>query len=178
MKIVKNLFNAVTCIEMPRFEDPRGSFTKNFADKLFRELGISLKIREMYYSVSGKNVIRGMHFQNPPAEHAKYVHVLNGAVRDVVLDLRKDSATYGSSADIILSAENHRSLFIPAGFAHGFLSLQDHTIMQYSVSSEHSPAHDDGILWNSFSYEWGIDDPVLSERDKKLRKFSEFKSPF
>ncbi|MDZ7821134.1 MAG: dTDP-4-dehydrorhamnose 3,5-epimerase family protein [Candidatus Marinimicrobia bacterium] len=178
MKIVKSLLHDVKCIEMPRFEDRRGSFTKIFEAKHYADLGVALDIREMYYSVSARHVIRGMHFQVPPAEHSKYVFVLRGAVRDVVLDLRKGSPVYGKAADVVLSAGNRLALFIPPGFAHGFLSLEDHTVMQYAVSGEYDPAHDRGILWNSFGYDWGVDEPVISERDRGLHTFDKFESPF
>jgi len=178
MKIVKTILENVKCIELPRFEDRRGAFTKYFAESGMREQGMDMQPREVYFSVSNKNVIRGMHFQVPPAHHAKYVCVSHGAVRDVVLDLRKGSPNYGKTGDIILSAENHLALYIPPGFAHGFLSLEDNTVMHYLVSSEHSPEHDAGILWNSFGYDWGIAEPVLSERDKVLPLFTSFKTPF
>jgi dTDP-4-dehydrorhamnose 3,5-epimerase len=139
---------------------------------------MEMQVREVYFSLSDKNVIRGMHFQVPPAHHAKFVCVSRGAVRDVILDLRKDSPNYGKAEDIILSAENHHALYIPPGFAHGFLSLENDTLMHYLVSSEHSPEHDAGIRWDSFAYDWKITDPVLSDRDKTMPPFGTFKSPF
>ena len=178
MKIIKTLFGAVKCVELPRFDDRRGAFTKYFAEKEMRGQGMEMQVREVYFSLSDKNVIRGMHFQVPPAHHAKFVCVSHGAVRDVILDLRKDSPDYGKAKDIILTAEDHLALYIPPGFAHGFLSLENNTVMHYLVSSEHSPEHDAGIRWDSFAYDWKITDPVLSDRDKTMPPFGAFKSPF
>jgi dTDP-4-dehydrorhamnose 3,5-epimerase len=178
MKIVKIIFGAVKCVELPRFDDRRGAFTKYFAESDIREQGMKMQLREVYFSRSNKNVIRGMHFQVPPAHHAKCVCVSSGSVRDVVLDLRKNSSTYGQAADIMLSSENHLALFIPPGFAHGFLSLEDNTVMHYLVSSEYSPEHDAGIRWDSFAYDWKVKNPILSDRDKAMQPFASFESPF
>ncbi|MDD3096022.1 MAG: dTDP-4-dehydrorhamnose 3,5-epimerase family protein, partial [Candidatus Marinimicrobia bacterium] len=156
----------------------RGSLTKIYAGSLFRNLGIGTQIREVYYSVSGRNVIRGMHFQAPPAQHGKLVSVSFGSVRDVILDLRKDGPHYGKTADILLSAERPHALYIPPGFAHGFLSLEDNTVMQYLVSAEHSPEHDKGIRWDSVNVDWGVAEPVISDRDRRLPPFHQFVSPF
>lgn len=178
MKITDTFFGVVLCLEMPRFDDRRGSFIKCYNESEFRRHNLDITFRESYFSISEKNVIRGMHFQIPPVDHEKLVSVSFGAVRDVVLDIRKGSPTFGKAAELILSAENNCALFIPRGFAHGFLSLEDHTIMNYLVASGHSPQHDKGILWNSFAYDWGVYDPILSERDRALTPFDEFNSPF
>ncbi len=163
---------------MPRFDDERGSFIKWYDDRSFTEQGISACFKESYFSISDKDVIRGMHFQVPPADHEKCVSVSHGAVRDVILDIRKNSSSYGEAKEIILSAENHLALFIPRGFAHGFVSLEDHTIMNYLVATVYSPEHDKVIRWNSFAYDWKIQDPIISKRDKEAELFVDFKSPF
>ncbi|MEA3391765.1 MAG: dTDP-4-dehydrorhamnose 3,5-epimerase [Candidatus Marinimicrobia bacterium] len=178
MKIIKTLFDSVKCIEMPRFDDERGSFIKWYNDRSFAEQGISACFKESYFSISDKDVIRGMHFQAPPEDHEKCVSVSHGAVKDVILDIRKNSPSYGKAKEIILSAENHLALFIPRGFAHGFVSLEDHTIMNYLVATVHSPEHDKVIRWNSFAYDWKIQDPIISKRDKEAELFADFKSPF
>ncbi|MDD3716680.1 MAG: dTDP-4-dehydrorhamnose 3,5-epimerase family protein [Candidatus Marinimicrobia bacterium] len=178
MKVLKKIFDAALYLEIPRFEDLRGSFTKLYGQKIFRNLGIDTELREVYYSVSARNVIRGMHFQEPPAHHGKLVTVACGSVRDVILDLRKNSPTYGKTADILLSGKKAEAFYIPPGFAHGFLSLEDNTLMQYLVSSEHCPEHDKGIRWDSIPFDWGVAKPLLSERDLHLPPFREFESPF
>ncbi|MCD6446750.1 MAG: dTDP-4-dehydrorhamnose 3,5-epimerase [Candidatus Marinimicrobia bacterium] len=178
MKIIKTLFDSVKCIEMPRFDDERGSFIKWYDDRSFAGQGISVCFKESYFSISDKDVIRGMHFQVPPADHEKCVSVSFGAVRDVILDIRNNSPTYGKVEEIVLSAENHLALFIPRGFAHGFVSLEDHTIMNYLVATVYSSEHDKVIRWNSFAYDWKIQDPIISKRDKEAELFADFKSPF
>ncbi|MCF7832282.1 MAG: dTDP-4-dehydrorhamnose 3,5-epimerase [Candidatus Marinimicrobia bacterium] len=178
MEIIKTLFDNVKCIKMPKYDDERGSFIKWYNDTSFEKQGISACFKESYFSISNKDVIRGMHFQSPPADHEKFVSVSYGAVRDVILDIRKNSPTYGKTEEIILSAENHLALFIPKGFAHGFVSLEDHTIMNYLVSTVHSPEHDKAIRWDSFSYDWKIEKPVISKRDEEAGTFSDFISPF
>jgi dTDP-4-dehydrorhamnose 3,5-epimerase len=178
MKIIKTLFNAVKCIEMPKFDDERGSFIKWYDETSFAEEKIQTCFKESYFSISDKNVIRGMHFQVPPADHEKLVSVSHGAVMDVVLDIRQDSPTYGQAQSIELTAENHLALYIPKGFAHGFLSLKDHTIMNYLVASSHSPEHDKAIRWDSFGFDWGVTAPVMSQRDKEAIELSQFISPF
>lgn len=178
MKIIKTLFNAVKCIEMPKFDDERGSFIKWYDETSFAEEHIQTCFKESYFSISDKDVIRGMHFQVPPADHEKLVSVSYGSVLDVVLDIRKDSPTYGKAESIKLSAYNHHALYIPRGFAHGFLSLEDHTIMNYLVASTHSPEHDKAIRWDSFGFDWGVDAPIMSERDKMAFELKNFISPF
>lgn len=119
-----------------------------------------------------------MHFQVPPEDHEKLVCVTLGAVKDVILDIRKDSPTYGEVRDVVLSAENHLALHIPRGFAHGFMSLEDHTIMNYLVATVHSPQHDMAIRWDSIDYDWKNTSPIISKRDQGAQLLSDFKTPF
>ena len=178
MKIIKTLFDSVKCIEMPKFDDERGSFIKWYDDTSFSKENIQACFQESYFSISDKNVIRGMHFQVPPADHEKLVSVSYGSVMDVVLDIRKNSPSFGKAESMILSDENHYALYIPKGFAHGFLSLQDHTIMNYLVATTHSPEHDKALRWDSFGFDWGVEKPIMSKRDKEAIELIEFKSPF
>ncbi|CNC80240.1 dTDP-4-dehydrorhamnose 3,5-epimerase [Yersinia pseudotuberculosis] len=165
-------------IEFNKFIDSRGTFVKTFHSDFFSENGIVLDMREEFYSISAKNVIRGMHFQMPPAEHDKLVYCVNGAVLDVILDIRKDSKTYGEYFSIELSYENSLALWVPKGLAHGFLSLADNSIMFYKTSSVHNVECDSGIKWNSFGFKWPIDNPIISEKDNSLCYFDEFDSSF
>lgn len=178
MKIINTLFDAVKVIELPRYDDERGSFIKCYDEVSFKDAGIATCFKESYFSISDKDVIRGMHFQVPPADHEKLVCVTLGAVKDVILDIRKDSPHYGQALDIVLSANNHLALYIPRGFAHGFMSLENHTIMNYLVATVHSPEHDMAIRWDSIDYDWQNDAPILSKRDKEASLFSHFTSPF
>lgn len=119
-----------------------------------------------------------MHFQMPPHQHAKIVFCPQGAILDVIIDLRKESATYGQYVATELSADNHKAYYIPEGFAHGFKSLTDDAITYYLVSSEYSKDHDTGIIYNSFGFDWETEQPIISERDLSFPRLEEFESPF
>lgn len=160
-------------------KDNRGSFTKVFHMEQLENMKVSnIQWKETYYSFSNKNVLRGMHFQVPPMDHEKMVHVMSGSVLDVVLDLRKKSTNYGKVQVFYLSAKKPQALFIPKGFAHGFLTLEDNTNMLYHVSTSYSKEHDKGIDYRSISFDWGIENPILSERDQTFPNFEDFISPF
>jgi dTDP-4-dehydrorhamnose 3,5-epimerase len=160
--------------------DDRGLFVKTFNKKLFQEMKLDFDIKESYFSVSKKDVIRGMHFQLPPNDHEKLVYVPHGAILDVVVDLRKNSPTYGKYISLELSDQNKKSIFIPKGFAHGFKSLLDHTITVYNVATEYNSIADSGIHYNSFGFDWEIKDPIVSPRDVKFIGLNGFhkKNPF
>lgn len=165
-------------VRHPLFSDLRGNFVKTYHRDLFRGFGVNPVFAEEFFSTSGRNVIRGMHFQLPPADHAKYVCCLAGAVRDVILDLRKDSPTYGQHHSAELSAENRLGFYIPSGFAHGFLSLTEGSLMLYKTTTVHTPDCDAGIRWDSFGYDWGIAAPIVSARDAEFQILTNFKSTF
>lgn len=160
------------------FEDSRGSFLKSFNRDVFRELGICYDYSEVFYSVSHKDVVRGMHFQLPPHAVAKVVYVTSGSIIDVILDLRTDSPTYGQSLSLDLSAKNALQVFIPTGCAHGFITLEDNTQVHYLQSDVYDPQSDTGIRYDSFLFDWGAKNPILSERDLSFPKLGEFSSPF
>lgn len=158
--------------------DERGSFTKIFHFNDFANLGLRTDWEEEYYSRSGRDVIRGMHFQTPPKAHAKLVHCYAGEVLDVVLDLRKGSPTFAEYQIFNLSPETGNGIYVPPGCAHGFLSLVENSIVHYKVTSIFSPENDKGILWSSFGFDWPVLNPVISKRDQKHPALSEFDSPF
>lgn len=159
------------------FEDARGLFVKIFQASDFEKAGLDSVFAEEFYSVSKPNVIRGMHFQLPPHAHSKLVYCTEYKVLDVVLDLRKGDS-YGKVLTLELDAEKRNMLYIPVGCAHGFLSYDKQATMVYHVSCEHHPEYDVGVLWNSFGYEWGCDNPVVSIRDAHFDAFNQFVSPF
>jgi dTDP-4-dehydrorhamnose 3,5-epimerase len=165
-------------IDMPAFRDNRGLFVKTFNDSMFRAMDLEFRVMESYFSVSGRDVIRGMHFQLPPYQHAKIVFCPQGSILDVALDLRRDSKTYGQCFSQVLSAGDHKAFYIPEGFAHGFRALTDDAITYYLVSSEYSREHDAGIAWDSIDFEWGAEHPVLSDRDRAFAWLQDFESPF
>lgn len=160
------------------FQDQRGVFIKTFHAATFRDLGLTFEPREEFYSISAQGVLRGMHFQVPPAAHAKLVYCTAGRVTDVVLDLRRSSPTYGRWHACELDAATRELLFIPPGFAHGFVAREAAATMVYLTTAEHSPTHDKGIRWDSFGYDWGMSNPILSARDAAFPTLAEFQSPF
>lgn len=165
-------------IQSKRFKDHRGSFVKTYHQDIYRELSLNFDFAEEFYSLSHKNVIRGMHFQTPPEDHDKIVYCPVGAVNDVFVDIRKSSKTYGQFKEIELTEDNGCILLLPKGIAHGFVSLTDNTLMVYKTSTTHSIVNDAGIRWDSFGYDWKVENPILSERDKNFIELSSFNSPF
>lgn len=178
MEIKDTFIKDVYIIKNFKNNDYRGSFEKIFNNNMFKDKGLNTNIKEVYYSISQKNVIRGMHFQTPPYNHDKIVKVLKGNVIDVIVDLRKTSSTYGKVIEYQLNSNNNESIYIPTGCAHGFKTLEDDTIMLYLVSSEYNKEHDDGIRWDSIEYDWNIENPNVSERDENFIEFKDFISPF
>ena len=159
-------------------DDERGSFAKTFHADSFAEAGLRTDWREEYHSHSRRGVIRGMHFQLPPADHAKLVYCLSGEVVDVVVDLRIGSPSYGRTIAEPLSAGNGRGLYVPSGCAHGFAAVSDESLMLYKVTSVHAPQCDAGIARYSIGFEWPIARPLLSDRDRRHSPLPEFESAF
>lgn len=174
MNLIQTELEGVYLIESFHAEDVRGSFTKTYHEAFFQNNNLCTNFRESYFSKSHKDVVRGMHFQLPPYEHEKLVYVVQGEVMDVILDLRKSSRTYGKTIQVELSDTNHRSIYIPKGVAHGFKSKIDNTIMVYNVATVYNQEFDSGIRYDSFGFDWEINNPLISERDKKLITFEEF----
>ncbi len=157
--------------------DERGTFVKTYHSDSLKEHGLNSDFRESFYSTNKKGVIRGMHFQIPPEDHSKLVYATQGTILDIIVDLRKDSPTYGKFAQVEISGDNSRGVYMPKGVAHGFCCLTDAT-MVYLTSTQHSPEHDSGIRWDSFGMDWPIEQPIMSSRDQEFVSFSDFKSPF
>lgn len=160
--------SGVYIIEQDIAEDKRGSFVKNFRKSVFAARGLESDFVESYYTRSRRDVIRGMHFQRPPQDHAKLVTVIVGTILDVLLDLRKSSPTYLKTCTVELSRENRKSVYVPRGIAHGFGVLSETALAFYMVTSEYSPQHDTGVRYNSFNFEWPISNPIVSDRDMNL----------
>ncbi len=160
------------------FQDARGRFVKPLARSVLKTNGLRFDFVEQYYSTSACGVIRGMHFQLPPHDHAKLVYCAAGAVIDVLLDIRKSSGAFGRHVSLPLTADSGQVIYIAAGVAHGFIATQEPALMVYNVTSEYAPAHDAGVRWDSFGYDWGVREPVISERDRGFPGLAEFESPF
>lgn len=174
MTIEKTLLKDVFIFNNFNVNDDRGVFVKTFNKNAFNELKLNFEIRESYFSISKRNVIRGMHFQLPPHDHEKLLYVPKGAILDVVVDLRKKSPTYGKHISVELSDQNKKSIFIPKGFAHGFKSLLDDTITVYNVATEYNTSADTGIHFNSFGFDWKVDKPIISQRDFTFESLNNF----
>jgi dTDP-4-dehydrorhamnose 3,5-epimerase/CDP-3, 6-dideoxy-D-glycero-D-glycero-4-hexulose-5-epimerase len=164
--------------QIPCFLDERGAFQKLFHASDFAQNNFPCEIRETFFTVSKKNVLRGMHFQLPPAAHIKLVSCLSGKILDVLLDVRKKSPTYGKFITLELSDENLLGVAVPIGIAHGFLVLSDSATVHYQTSHEHSPQNDSGIRWDSFGMSWPTLHPIISTKDAALKTLQEFQSPF
>lgn len=175
---ILDILNGAKLITLPSSQDVRGTFVKTFHETNLAAAGIHFTLRESYFSFSHKDVIRGMHFQLPPHQHSKVVFCPQGAILDVIVDLRRHCGTYGQYYATVLSAHNHSAYFIPEGFAHGFKALTDNAMTYYLVSSEYSKEHDTGIHYNSFGYNWEVSTPIISARDLSFGSFADFNSPF
>jgi dTDP-4-dehydrorhamnose 3,5-epimerase len=166
-----------------RHVDHRGWFSESFHEERLRDIGITCRFVQDNQSNSARaGTLRGLHFQVPPAAQAKLVMVLRGKILDVVVDMRRGSPTYGKYVSAELSAECGRQVYIPTGFAHGFLTLQDDVLVTYKVSDHYAPAHDSGIRWNdpdiAFPWPTAEADLVVSDKDNRLPYLQEFDSPF
>ncbi len=161
------------------FTDNRGYFMETYNQKRLEKV-IKTTFVQDNESLSQKGVLRGLHFQIPPFAQSKLVRVIFGSILDVAIDIRKDSETYGKHFKHVLSAENRKQLYIPAGFAHGFLSLENNTILNYKCSDFYHKKSEASLLWNDedLDINWGITDPILAEKDKLAEKFSTFENPF
>ncbi len=178
MKVTKTYIEGLVEIDPPIFNDQRGKFVKIYHEELFKQNGLSTSFAEEYYSVSSKNVLRGLHFQLPPYDHIKCVTCIAGKVFDVVIDLRKNSKTYKQHFGTELSADKGNMLYIPAGFAHGFFALTDNVIFLNRTSTIYNGDNEGGIKWDSAGIKWPSDDPIISEKDIELIKLEDYKSPF
>ncbi|MEX8497474.1 MAG: dTDP-4-dehydrorhamnose 3,5-epimerase family protein [Leptothrix ochracea] len=179
MDFTEELLPGAWLVKLRRIDDARGHFVKTYARSVFEQAGVVIEHAESFYSLSNRNVIRGMHFQVPPRDHAKLVYCPAGALLDVLLDLRPGPG-FGRSARVVLSAEEPRLVLLPPGIAHGFRALQDGTVAVYHTSTEHSPAHDQGVRWDSFGMDWGLGDApaIVSARDQAHPSLRDFASPF
>ena len=162
------------------YGDARGHFFESFREDVMKDHGVNEAFVQDNQSLSNKGILRGLHFQKNPYAQGKLVRVIKGAVRDVVVDIRKDSATYGKHFSIDLNEENKTMMYVPPGFAHGFLTLEDQTIFAYKCTNYYYPDSEGAVLWNSPSLgiQWDVEDPLLSEKDKIATDFSVFISPF
>lgn len=182
MEVIKTDIEGVVIIEPRIFKDARGYFFESFSAKEFQEKVCQTTFVQDNESFSSYGVVRGLHFQKPPYTQSKLVRVIKGAVLDVAVDLRKGSPTYGKHVAVELTGENHRQLFIPKGFAHGFSVLSDEVLFQYKCDNFYAPEADGGISIkdDSLGIDWQIptENAILSEKDIKHVCLKDFDSPF
>lgn len=181
MVIEQTLLDGVLVFTPRVFSDNRGSFFESFNHRAFESaVGFPVQFVQDNESVSHQNVLRGLHFQLPPMAQGKLVRVVKGSVVDVAVDLRKNSATFGKHVAVQLSGENKKQLWIPPGFAHGFLSLEEGTVFSYKCTNYYAPETECTIQWNDpeLAINWGAEAPIISAKDQDSLLFHTFDSPF
>lgn len=180
MEIKEERIKGLFSIQPKIFGDERGYFLETFSLNKYNEVLADFNFVQDNLSLSSKGVLRGLHFQKPPFDQGKLVQVIKGSVLDVSVDIRKNSPTYGEHLSIILSEKEKNQIWIPPGFAHGFCALEDNTIFSYKCTNYYSPENESTILWNDelLNIDWAIENPTISEKDKKGIKFENFVSPF
>ena len=180
MEVTSTPIKGLLVIKQRIFEDDRGYFFESWSKESFRKIGLDLDFVQDNQSLSQKGVLRGLHFQNPPFEQGKLVRVIKGSVLDVAVDIRKDSLTYGKYFSIKLSEANKIAFWIPPGFAHGFVTLEDSTIFSYKCTGFYKKESEGALLWNDsdLNIEWGLENPLVSEKDMMAESFNDFESQF
>ena len=180
MKLIKTEIEGLLIIEPTVFADQRGYFFESFRFDKLQEFGVQEKFVQDNESKSQKNVLRGLHFQRYPFAQGKLVKVVKGGVLDVAVDIRKDSPTYGKWFSHELNEDNKTMLWIPPGFAHGFLTLRDDTIFQYKCTNYYDKASEGSIRWNDpdVNILWNVENPIVSEKDQQAPFLKDFISPF
>jgi len=182
MKFTETKIKDLFLIEPKLWRDDRGYFYESYSKKAFEEAGIFADFVQDNQSFSEKGTLRGLHAQKNPSAQGKLVRVITGRVLDVAVDIRKNSPTYGEHVIAELSGENHNMFWVPPGFLHGFVTLEDDTIFTYKVTNLYDKSSEIGVLWDDkdLGIDWGINasEVILSEKDKELRGFRDFESPF
>ena len=180
MKITRTFIEGLLIVQPGVFPDERGYFFESFNRKLYSEAGIAEEFVQDNQSCSQKGVLRGLHFQNPPFAQSKLLRVVQGAIWDVAVDIRKSSPTYGSYFAIELSTANKTLFYVPKGFAHGFLTLEENSVLLYKCSEFYNKASEDTLVWNDpdINIDWKITNPLLSEKDRNGKKLKDLQSLF
>lgn len=180
MKFTPTAFDGLLIIQPSVYGDNRGYFFESYNAEIFKAHGLQLNFVQDNQSMSHKGALRGLHFQAPPFAQGKLVRVVRGAVKDVVVDIRKNSKTYGQHYSLILSEQNNTMIWIPEGFAHGFATLEDNTLFSYKCTGVYDKKSEGGIYWNDsdVAIDWGITDPILSDKDQMNPRLKDMVSPF
>ena len=180
MLVTPTPFKGLLIIEPRVFSDARGWFMESWNQNDFARAGVSEPFVQDNQSVSSKHVLRGLHLQLPPFAQGKLVRTLSGSVLDIALDLRKNEPTYGKHFKLVLNEPGKQMLYIPPGFAHGFLTLEENTVFVYKCTAPYNAEFDRSIRWNdpALGIDWGITNPLVSEKDRNAPLLSEFDNPF
>jgi dTDP-4-dehydrorhamnose 3,5-epimerase len=182
MNLKETKIDGLVLLKSTLLVDKRGYFTETFNQNIVNKLFGKINFVQDNESISSRGVLRGLHFQKPPYAQTKLVRCIKGTVLDIALDIRNNSKTYGKFVSTILSEDNHEQLFIPKGFAHGFIVLSDYAKLSYKVDSYYNSKSESGIIWNDqdLNIDWKInkDEIIFSEKDAKLKSFKNFISPF
>lgn len=184
MNIVETPIKDLFIIEPKIWKDNRGYFYESYSTREFAKAGIDAVFLQDNQSLSQKGTLRGLHAQAAPFAQGKLVRVIQGSVLDIAVDIRKKSSTYGQTFSVVLSEENHQQLWVPPGFLHGFLTLEDHTIFTYKVTNYYDKNSELGVIWNdptlkiNWTTEINENEFLLSEKDLILPEFKSFESPF
>tara|TARA_Y100001954_G_C15814505_1_gene606788 strand:+ start:2544 stop:3092 length:549 start_codon:yes stop_codon:yes gene_type:complete len=182
MNLIKTTIDGLVLLKPTAFKDKRGYFMEAYNQKIINKLFGKIHFVQDNESESSRGVLRGLHFQKPPFAQAKLVRCLKGEILDVALDLRKKSRTYGLFETTLLSDKNKNQLFIPKGFAHGFIVLSELAIVSYKVDNHYNPNYESGVIWNDkdLNIDWKINanEVILSEKDKKLSPLAKIINPF
>jgi dTDP-4-dehydrorhamnose 3,5-epimerase len=178
MEIIKTKFPDVLILKPKVFRDERGYFVETYSQRLFNDLiGEEINFVQDNESQSEYGVMRGLHFQEPPYTQAKLIRAVNGAIIDIIVDIRTDSETFGETFIVKLDDVEKEQLFVPRGYAHGFVAVEDETVIHYKVDNKYAPAFDSGILFGSmeldFREEIGHEEFIISEKDKLLLPFND-----
>jgi len=180
MKIISTPISGLILLQPNVYNDERGCFFESYNYETFKNLGIEDVFVQDNQSCSKKNVIRGLHFQMPPFAQAKLIRVVKGTALDVVVDIRKESLTYGQYFSVLLSTENQMQLYIPVGFAHGFAALEEDTIFVYKCSDFYHKDFEKNIIFNdkNLNISWNIEHPIVNSKDLQGISFKDLISPF
>jgi dTDP-4-dehydrorhamnose 3,5-epimerase len=180
MNIIKTPIEGLLLLQTNIFNDERGYFFESWSEKAFKNIGLDIDFVQDNESSSKKGVLRGLHFQAPPFSQGKLVRVIKGKVLDIAVDIRKQSKTYGKYFSIELSGSDNNLFWIPPGFAHGFLSLEDDTIFCYKCTSGYNKDSEGCLLWNDedINIDWHFKNPIVSDKDQSGMSFSNFNTPF
>ena len=180
MEIKKTPLDGLLIITPKVFSDDRGEFFESWRKQAYIDAGLDLDFVQENQSLSKKGVLRGLHFQDPPYAQGKLVRVIQGAVLDIAVDIRKGSLTYGHHVAVNLSQYNKKVFWIPVGFAHGFVALEDNTIFSYKCTEVYNKESENSLSWNDpdLDINWGVKNPLISNKDISATSFKDFISPF